>query len=98
MTEGALALSGSLKLLQKFERSEFDEAFFEELDQENGASKLAKMLIEECTNLNMYVGTASNAAYQNPDIDFDISVRKNLVEQIKEVMEKLGKTVTIQYY
>ncbi|HIV34078.1 MAG TPA: serine/threonine-protein phosphatase [Candidatus Blautia intestinigallinarum] len=98
VTEGALTLSGSLKLLQKFERSEFDEAFFEELDQENGASKLAKMLIEECTNLNMYVGTASNAAYQNPDIDFDISVRKNLVEQIKEVMEKLGKTVTIQYY
>ncbi len=98
VTEGALTLSGVLKLLQKFERSEFDEAFFDELDKDNGASKFAKILIEECTNLNMYVGTASNAAYQNPDIDFDISVRKNLVEQIKEVMEKLGRTVTIQYY
>ena len=98
VTEGALTLSGVLKLLQKFEKSEFDEAFFDELDRDNGASRLAKILIEECTNLNMYVGTASNAAYQNPDIDFDISVRKNLVEQIKEVMEKLGKTVTIQYY
>ena len=98
VTEGALTLSGALKLLQKFERSAFDEAFFEELDQDNGASRLAKILIEECTNLNMYVGTASNAAYQNPDIDFDISVRKNLVEQMKEVMEKMGKTVTLQYY
>ena len=98
VTEGALTLSSVLKLLQKFERSEFDEAFFDELDRDNGASKMAKLLLEECTNLKLFVGTASNEAYQNPDISFEISVRKNLVEQIRTVMEKLGKTVNVRYY
>ena len=98
MTEGALTLAGALKLLQKFERSEFDEEFFRELDQDNGASKLAKILIEECTHLHLLVGTVANQAYQNSELSFDISVRKNLVIQIKETMEKMGKTVTVQYY
>lgn len=98
VTEGALTLAGALKLLQKFERSEFDEEFFRELDQDNGASKLAKILIEECTHLHLLVGTVANQAYQNSELSFDISVRKNLVIQIKETMEKMGKTVTVQYY
>ena len=98
VTEGALTLAGTLKLLQKFERSEFDEEFFRELDQDNGASKLAKTLIEECTQLHLLVGTVANQAYQNSELSFDISVRKNLVTQIKETMEKMGKTVTVQYY
>ena len=98
VTEGALTLAGTLKLLQKFEQSEFDEEFFRELDQDNGASKLAKTLIEECTQLHLLVGTVANQAYQNSELSFDISVRKNLVTQIKETMEKMGKTVTVQYY
>lgn len=98
VTEGVLTMGRSLKLLRQYENDEFDVEFFDELDAENGASKLAKMLIEECTELNLFVGTAINEAHQESDLTFDLSLRMNLVEQLKSVVEKMGKTVTVKYY
>ena len=98
VTEGVLTMGRSLKLLRQYENDEFDVEFFDELDAENGASKLAKMLIEECTELNLFVGTAINEAHQESDLTFDLSLRMNLVEQLKSVVEKMGKTVTGKYY
>ena len=98
VTEGVLTMGRTLKLLKQYENDEFDVEFFDELDANNGASKLAKMLIEECTELNLFVGTAINEAHQESDLTFDLSLRMNLVEQLKTVVEKMGKTVRVKYY
>lgn len=98
VTEGVLTMGRSLKLLKQYENDEFDVEFFDELDANNGASRLAKMLIEECTELNLFVGTAINEAHQESDLTFDLSLRMNLVEQLKAVVEKMGKTVRVKYY
>ena len=98
VTEGVLTLGKALKLLKRYENDEFDTEFFDELDANNGASQLAKLIIEECTELNLFVGTAMNEAHQNTDLTFDLSVRMNLVEQLKTVAEKMGKHVTVRYY
>ena len=68
------------------------------LDAENGAAKLARLLIEECTDLNLFVGRALNPAHQNSNLPFDLSVRMNLVEQLKDCAERMGKHVTVKYY
>lgn len=98
VTEGVLTIGKALKLLRRYERDEFDEEFFDELDAPNGASRLARLLIEECTDLNLFVGKAMNTAHENPDLPFDLSIRMNLVGQLKECVENLGKTVQIKYY
>ncbi|MCI8405250.1 MAG: SpoIIE family protein phosphatase [Clostridia bacterium] len=98
VTEGVLTLGKTLKLLKRYENDEFDADFFDELDANNGASRLAKLLIEECTELNLFVGTAMNEAHQQSELTFDLSMRMNLVEQMKTVMEKIGKKVTVKYY
>lgn len=98
VTEGVLTLGRCLKLLKKYVRDEFDAEFFDELDADNGASRLARILIEECTELNLFVGTSLNEAYESKDISFDISMRMNLVEQLITTAEKMGKTVTVKYY
>lgn len=98
VTEGVLTLGKTLKLLKRYENDEFDVEFFDELDANNGASKLAKLIIEECTELNLFVGTAMNEAHQNSDLTFDLSMRMNLVEQLKSVSEKMGKKVEVKYY
>lgn len=72
--------------------------FFDELDAENGASKLAKLIIEECTDIHLFVGTAMNVAHQNSNLPFELSVRMNLVKQLQDVAKELGKTVTVKYY
>lgn len=98
VTEGVLTLGKTLKLLKRYENDEFDMEFFDELDANNGASKLAKLIIEECTEMNLFVGTAMNEAHQNSDLTFDLSMRMNLVEQLKSVSEKMGKKVEVKYY
>ncbi len=98
ITEGALTLSAVRKLLQKYEQGEFDTDFFRELDQPLASSRLARILLEECTHLQLYVGTAVNTAHENQDLPFEISTRKILVLQLQELMEKMGRSVRIFYY
>ena len=98
VTEGVITLGKMMKLLRKYAKDEFDVEFFDELDAENGASKLAKLLIEECTDIRLFVGTAMNVAHQNSNLPFELSVRMNLVEQLHDEAKKLGKTVTVKYY
>ena len=96
VTEGVLTLNKTLKLLRQFESGEADVAFFDELDENNGASRLASIIIEQCTDVRLFVGTAANEAQQQ--IGFDVSVRSNIVEQLKKVLESLGKRVEVMYY
>lgn len=99
VTEGVLTLNRVIKLLKQYLQNEsVTEEFFLELDKPNGGSMVAKAIIEECTQLNLYVGKAINSAYQNPGLPFDLGIRQNLVEQLKHTAEEMGKSVTVTYY
>ncbi len=97
--EGVLTLNRVVQLINRYAQGEnISELFFQELDRKNAASLVAKMLIEECTEVTLYVGKAINSAYQNPGLPFDLGVRQNLVMQLKQAIEALGKPVEIFYY
>lgn len=99
VTEGVLTLNRVIQLLKCYAKNEtVSESFFLELDKQNGASMVARMLIEDCTELHLYVGKAINGAYQNPGLPFDLGIRQNLVEQLKNGVEAMGKLVTVTYY
>ena len=99
VTEGVLTLNRVVQLLRRYSKNEtVSETFFEELDKNNGASMVAKILIEDCTEVHLYVGKAINSAYQNPGLPFDLGIRQNLVEQLKGVIEEIGKKVVVTYY
>ena len=98
VTEGVLTLGKCLKILKKYVNDEFDAEFFDDLDADNGASRLAKLLIEDCTELNLFVGTAVNEAHAESELNFDLSMRQNLVDQLITTSEKMGRTVTVKYY
>ena len=96
VTEGVLTLSKTVKMLREYASDDLDGDFFIALDEPNGAARLSKLIIEECTLLRMYVGTAVNDA-QNHLVP-EINVRKNIVEQLKEAAEAIEKRVDISYY
>lgn len=98
-TEGVLTLSHTLKLLERYASgNEIDDAFYDKLDERNGSSMIARVLIEECTDLEIILGTAVNAAHQKANLAFRLHARNQLAEHLKGVMEKMGKHVTIAYY
>ena len=52
VTEGVLTMSHTFKLLRQFDEGDIDADFFEALDADNGGARLARILLEECTELN----------------------------------------------
>ena len=88
VTEGVLTLNRVIRLLRRYVKKEsVVEDFFEELDKPNGASMVAKMIIEDCTEIHLYVGKAVNSAYQNPGIPFDLGIRQNMVRLYWRIWE-----------
>ena len=98
VTEGVLTLGKTLKLLKQYASDDFDADFFDELDADNGASRLAKMIIEECTDVNLFVGKAVNAVHRDSSLSFDLSMRMNLIDQMAETLKALDRQVSVTYY
>jgi len=97
ITEGVLTLSKAIEKLSNYEASFASQEHSRDLEGQDGASRLVKMLIEDCTHFNLWVGKAVNPAHQNPDFPIDLSVKLNLVDQLVEYMKKIGKCVNINY-
>lgn len=98
VTEGVLTLNRTVQILHSYNEGETDEDFFSMLYSMDGAARLGKILIEECTCLNLFIGKAINETYQAANLPFDLSIRQRLVEQLVSECQKMGKTVTVKYY
>jgi hypothetical protein len=94
VTEGVLTVKGAVKRLERVRVSN-DLQF---LNGKDGASRLAKMLFEECTHLKMLIGRAVNPAHQNPDFPEELSIKLRVLKELKEVLESLGKIVEMEFY
>ncbi len=98
VTEGVLTLSKTNEILTEFRKNDFEYDHIKELDRDNGASKLAKLLLEDCTRLNLFVGKAVNAAHQNPNLPVDLNIRQHIVNQLTDNLRAIGKIVNVKYY
>lgn len=97
VTEGVLTLSKAIEKIKRYVNSPYKENLFQSFNKEDGASKLARTLIEDCTHLNLWVGKAVNPAHQNPDFPIDLSIKLKVVDELVNTMEKLGTKVNLTY-
>ena len=65
---------------------------------QDGASKIARMLFEEATDINFFVGRAINPAHQNPDLPINFNIKMRLVEELTECLKKMGKRIKVSYF
>ena len=66
--------------------------------QRDGASLICRLLFEEATDINFYVGRAVNPAHQNPDLPINFNIKMNLVEELSECLKKMGKRIKVSYF
>ncbi len=64
----------------------------------DGASMICRLLFEEATDINFYVGRAVNPAHQNPDLPINFNIKMNLVEELSECLKKMGKRIKVSYF
>ena len=66
--------------------------------KKDGASLISRLLFEEATDINFYVGRAINPAHQNPDLPINFNIKMNLVEELTDALIKMGKRVKVSYF
>lgn len=66
--------------------------------QRDGASLICRLLFEEATDINFYVGKAINPAHQNPDLPINFNIKMNLVEELSKCLKKMGKRIKVSYF
>ena len=64
----------------------------------DGASLISRMLFEEATDINFYVGRAINPAHQNPNSPINFSIKMNLVDELSKCLKKMGKKIKVSYF
>ena len=66
--------------------------------KKDGASLISRLLFEDATDINFYVGRAINPAHQNPDLPINFNIKMNLVEELTAALIKMGKRVKVSYF
>lgn len=64
----------------------------------DGASLISRLLFEEATDINFYVGRAINPAHQNPELPINFSIKMNLVEELSKCLKDMGKRIKVSYF
>jgi len=96
VTEGAVTFSKALFYAENYLGK--NDLYMQWSTGEDGASRIARSLIEDATDINFYVGRAANPAHQNPDLPLGFSIKMRLVDEFSAALRKMGKRVKVSYF
>ena len=96
VTEGVITINKVVEYAKDYvgENKLYDDWCF----KKDGASLISRMLFEEATDINFYVGRAINPAHQNPDLPINFSIKMNLVEELSKYLKQMGKRIKVSYF
>ncbi len=96
VTEGVITFSKVLDYAQNY--LENNESYTQWSFKKDGASLIARMLFEDATDINFFVGRAVNPAHQNPNLPINFNIKMRLVEEVTECLRKMGKRIKVSYF
>lgn len=96
VTEGVLTLSRAIEITDGYTAP--GNITRDYLSGRDGATMLARLLLEDSTMIHFYVGRAINPAHQNPEFPSELSIKTRLVKQLAKSLEAAGKKVEIEYH
>ncbi|NLT47720.1 MAG: serine/threonine-protein phosphatase, partial [Clostridiales bacterium] len=96
VTEGVITMSRVLEYAQDYLGSN---SRYAEWGQKNdGASQIARMLFQEATDINFFVGRAMNPAHQNPKLPIGFNVKMQLVDELAKCLSGMNKKIKVSYF
>lgn len=96
VTEGVITVNRVVEYAKDY--LEDNESYSKWGYKRDGASLISRMLFEDATDINFFVGRAINPAHQNPDLPINFSIKMNLVEELSACLKKMGKRIKVSYF
>lgn len=96
VTEGVITINRVLTYAQDYLKD--NSAYKKWSTGKDGASRIARLLFEEATDINFFVGMAVNPAHQDPTLPINFSIKMQLVDQLAECLKKMGKKIKVSYF
>ena len=96
VTEGVITVNRVVQYAEDFIAD--NNCYDEWSNRKDGASMISRLLFEEATDINFYVGRAINPAHQNPDLPINFSIKMNLVQELSAALQKMGKRIKVSYF
>ena len=96
VTEGVITVNKVVEYAKDYLKN--NESYEQWSYKRDGASLIARMLFEEATDINFFVGRAINPAHQNPDLPINFSIKMNLVEELSKCLKQMGKRIKVSYF
>ncbi len=96
VTEGVITIN---KVIEYAKDALADNELYDQWSiKQDGASRICRLLFEEATDINFYVGRAVNPAHQNPDLPINFNIKMNLVEELLNCLKQMGKKIKVSYF
>ena len=96
VTEGVITVNKVVEYANDYVSN--NESYEEWGYSKDGASLISRMLFEEATDINFYVGKAINPAHQNPDLPINFNIKMNLVQELSKALKMMGKRIKVSYF
>ena len=96
VTEGIITINRVLEYARDYLQD--NETYTQWCYKRDGASLIAQMLFETATDINFFVGRAVNPAHQNPNLPITFSIKMQLVRELADCLERMGKTIRVSYF
>ncbi len=96
VTEGVITMNRVLEYARDYLAS--NEQYENWCMKRDGAALICRLLFEEATDINFYVGRAINPAHQNPDLPINFSIKMNIVEELSSCLRRMGKKIKVSYF
>ncbi len=96
VTEGVITVNKVLEYAKDYLKN--NEAYDDWGTKRDAASQICRLLFEEATDINFFVGRAVNPAHQNPDLPINFNIKMNLVEELSACLRAMGKKIKVNYF
>lgn len=96
VTEGVVTINRVLEYAKDYlaDNKSYDKWSY----KKDGASMIARMLFEDATDINFFVGKAVNPAHQNTDLPINFTIKMQLVRELADCLNKMGKRIMVSYF
>ena len=96
VTEGVITINRVLEYAKNYLKD--NKSFEDWCYKHDDASQIARMLFEDATDINFFVGKAVNPAHQSNALPINFTIKMQLIKELADCLKAMGKRIKVSYF